>query len=132
MGELMVGLQSVVADARHGDEEFYLQRGCLVHGLEVIRFSCLDPETNRILQELIQETTHRINRMQKQNSENEVQQAQLAGETEVERQRATLIKAKAENDLKLASVDGEAAGLRLAQQALAFLNGLGVTALDTD
>merc|ERR1712113_798978 len=65
-------------------------------------------------------------------SENEVQQAQLAGETEVESQRATLIKAKAENDLKLASVDGEAAGLRLAQQALAFLNGLGVTALDTD
>jgi len=130
--ELMIGLQSIVAQARTNDEEFYLQRGCLVHGLEVIRFSCLDPETNRILQELIQETTNRINRMQKQNSENEVQQAQLAGETEVERQRATLIEAKAENDLKLASVDGEAAGLRLAQQALTFFNGLGATALDMD
>merc|ERR1712113_1216030 len=88
--------------------------------------------TNRILQELIQETTNRINRMQKQSSENEVQQAQLAGETEVESQRATLIKAKAENDLKLAAVDGEAAGLRLAQQALTFFNGLGATALDMD
>merc|ERR1711988_172310 len=70
--------------------------------------------------------------MQKQNSDNEVKQAQLAGETEVERQRATLIEAKAENDLKLASVDGEAAGLRLAQQALTFFNGLGVMSLDTD
>merc|ERR1712187_382886 len=128
----MTGLQSIVGEARAYDEEFYLQRGCLVHGLEVIRFSCLDPETNRILQELIQETTNRINRMQKQSSENEVQQAQLAGETEVESQRATLIKAKAENDLKLAAVDGEAAGLRLAQQALTFFNGLGATALDMD
>merc|ERR1719262_2053276 len=120
----MGGLQSMVSDAKTTDEDFYSQRGCRVHGLEVTRFTCLDPATNKILQELIQETTNRINRMQKQQSENEVREAQLAGETEVERHRADLIKVKAENDLKVASVDGEAAGLRLAQHAAAFFTGL--------
>jgi hypothetical protein len=122
--EFMGGLSSMVAEAKAADEEFYAQRGCCVHSLEVTRFTCVDPETNGTLQELIQETTNRINRMQKQNSENEVRQAQLSGEIEMEKQRANLMNAKSENDLKLASVEGEAAGQKLAQQAMTFFNSL--------
>ena len=35
-------------------------------------YQCVDAKTADILQEIIRETTNRINRMQKQNSENDV------------------------------------------------------------
>jgi len=43
-----------------------------IHSLEVTRYQCADQSTAAILEQIIQETTNRMNRLQKQESENEV------------------------------------------------------------
>merc|ERR1712146_731432 len=78
--------------------------------LEVTRYECADGKTATVLQEIIQETTNRINRMMKQKRDNEVEHEELT--------------AKIANEKLQASVEGEAEGTRLANNALAFLNQL--------
>ena len=53
-------MKSAAACARRGPE------------LQVTGYQCVDAKTAEILQEIIRETTNRINRMQKQESENDV------------------------------------------------------------
>jgi len=55
-----------------------------------------------LLQEIIRETTNRINALQKQRSENEVQSEKLAADLALEISRKKLVEAKAENDRVLA------------------------------
>merc|ERR1712110_1327357 len=57
-----------IVQAACGEDEFYRERGVTVHNLEVTRYECVDPKTSAVLQEIIQETTNRINRMQHQQS----------------------------------------------------------------
>merc|ERR1719506_1646684 len=110
--------------------------------MEVTSFECVDKETAAVLQEIIQETTNRINKLQAQQSANDVMAAKLAADVElekqrgegkaakvaadmhVEKQRLEYLKAKAENDKLEASMGGEAGGLILARQASTFMNGL--------
>merc|ERR1719440_1100645 len=117
----MIDFNKIVNDAAQTDSDFYSSRGVAVHSLEVTRYECADKTTSGVLQEIIQETTNRINRMQHQQSENEVGREKLAGEIEMEKQRTALISAKAENDRMLASTEGEADGLRLAKTAETFM-----------
>merc|ERR1711972_661579 len=49
-----------------------------------------------VLQEIIQETTNRINRLQQQKSENDVSREKMVGELEIEKERTALIQAKSE------------------------------------
>jgi len=109
------------ATSREGDE-FYAERGVTVHVVEVTRYACIDSKTSAVLQEIIQETTNRINRMQHQQSENDVMKEKLSGEIEIEKQRTELIQAKSDNDRMKAIVEGEAEGLRLSKKAQAFLS----------
>merc|ERR1712232_511877 len=95
--------------------------GVVVHNIEVTRYECVDTKTSAVLQEIIQETTNRINRMQQQQSENDVLKEQLKGETELEQKRKELIQAKSDNDRMKAIIEGEADGLRLAKNAQSFL-----------
>jgi len=59
---------------------FYTERGVEILSMEVTRYEPMDLKTAEVLQEIIQETTNRINRLQQQNSENDVQAAKLASD----------------------------------------------------
>merc|ERR1712070_932096 len=92
------------------------------HALEVTRYACADAKTSAVLQEIIQETTNRINRMQKQQSDNDVQRERMVGEIEVEKQKTALVQARCDNDRMRAIIEGEAEGLRIAKNASTFLS----------
>merc|ERR1712083_82346 len=94
----MAHFNEIVTDATSSDDKFYKERGVIVHNVEVTRYECVDKKTSAVLQEIIQETTNRINRMQQQQSENDVLKEQLDGEIVLERRRNELIQAKSDND----------------------------------
>ena len=75
--QFMASFNAIVSRAAATDAAFYEQRGVRLHGLEVVRYECADGKTAGVLQEIIQETTNRINRLQKQKSENEVTKPSL-------------------------------------------------------
>jgi len=120
--QFMASFNSIVARAAETDVAFYERRGVRLHGLEVVRYECIDGKTAGVLQEIIQETTNRINRLQKQKSENEVEAERLHSQIDIERQRKQLIEAKTANEKLQASVEGESEGTRLARSTIAFLD----------
>merc|ERR1711920_564176 len=83
---------------------------------------CVDARTSEVLQEIIQETTNRMGRMQQQASQNEIAEAKLAGLIDIERKRTELIEAQTDNEKKRATMEGEAQGLLLANSALSFFD----------
>lgn len=89
--------------------------------VEVRSISCKDPETQRILMEIIQETTNRLNQLQKQESSNEVQIRQIQGEFEAEQLKGQLLELRREHAKTEATSQGEAEAIRVR----AFLDGLG-------
>merc|ERR1712100_568886 len=141
----MNGFNNIVDSAfkAQATDGFYLERGVEVKSMEVTSFECVDKETAAVLQEIIQETTNRINKLQAQQSANDVMAAKLAADVELEKQRGDVraakvnadiqvekqrleyLKTKAENDKLEASMGGEASGLTLAKKASTFLAGLG-------
>lgn len=103
------------------DSTFYDERGVKLHAVEVRSIACKDQETQRILQEIIQETTNRINLLQKQESENEVRLRQIDGEIEAEGLRRRLLEARRENVRAEALMEGEGEAAKVG----AFFEGLG-------
>lgn len=103
------------------EDTFYSDRGMVVHAVEVRSVACKDPDTQRILQEIIQETTNRLNRLQQQESENEIQLKQLHGQIESEQVRGDLLQIQRDHSRTEALIDGEAE----AQKVQAFFDGLG-------
>ena len=100
---------------------FYQQRGVLIHSLEVTGYRCAEPSTAAILEQIIQETTNRMNRLQQQESENEVQLQQIRGDIEEERARKELLEVQIENS----NARSEMEGLGEAERLGAFLEKLG-------
>merc|ERR1712216_1066303 len=78
------------------------------------------------------ETTNRINRMLKQQSDNEVLREKVAGQIEVEKQKTDLVQAQCDNDRMRAVIEGEADGLKLAKSASTFFSVLSETLPDDD
>jgi hypothetical protein len=107
--------------------DFYLVRGVELQSMELSRFDCADSETAGILQQIIQETTNRINRLTAQESENEVKAAKLNMDIKLEKQRSELIQTLAENERLQSQMRGEADGMKLVRGATAFLDGLNET-----
>ena len=103
-----------------GDKTFYDERGIQLHAVEVRSIASKDPATQRVLQEIINETTNRINRLQKQESENEVKLKRLQGDIESEEVRGQLLEIKRKNS----QTEGEMSGVTEAERIQAFLNGL--------
>lgn len=103
------------------DDTFYTERGVKLHAVEVRSIACKDADTQRVLQEIIRETTNRLNRLQKQASENEVKVKQLSGEIESEEMRQKLLDVKRQNVLAAAQMNGEAEAVKVK----AFFEGLG-------
>jgi len=128
----MVEFNEIVMKSAGTDDKFYNDRGVVVHNLEVTRYECVDKQTSKVLQEIIQETTNRINRMQQQQSQNDVLKEKMSGDIAIEKQRAELIKTKGDNDRLQAYAEGEANGLTLAKSASTFISVLGEVLPDDD
>ena len=103
------------------DDRFYEERGVKLHAVEVRSISCKDDATQKVLQEIIQEATNRLSRLQKQESENEIQIKQLNGEIESEELRRGLLEIKQKNAQAAAIMEGKSEALRVRF----FMNGLG-------
>jgi len=115
--------QVVHAAVIANDDQFYVERGVRLNAIEVRSIACKDPETQRILQEIIQETTNRLNRLQKQASENEVQLQHIQGDIEAEQMKSQLLDLQREHARTQALSRGEAE----AERVRTFLSGLGDT-----
>lgn len=112
----------VVGDAVLDDSSrFYVDRGVRLLAVEVRYIQCKDEATQQVLQDIIQETTNRINRLQKQESENEVKVRQVQGEIETESRRAALLEIQRSNTRLMGMIEGE----HEAERLQAFLKGLG-------
>jgi hypothetical protein len=119
----LADFNNLVRDAVLGDGEqsFYAERGVRIRAVEVRSIACKDPETQQILMEIIQETTNRLNRLQKQESENEVRVKELEGAIEAETSRGELLSTRRDHEVMKARTDGEAE----AERVLRFFEGLG-------
>lgn len=130
----MSGFNGIVMDAFRvqASDGFYEERGVELLSMGVTRFDCAEPETARVLQHIIQETTNRINRLTAQESENDVRAAALNANITLERQRTEFITAKAENHRLESQMHGEAEGMQLVRSANAFIGGLSETIPEVD
>lgn len=95
------------------NDAFYSDRGVQIHSVEVRSVTCKEASTQQILQEIIQETTNRLNRLQKQQSENEVMLNKVKGDYDVESQKGELLKVKLENAVKEARIIGESEAMKI-------------------
>jgi len=86
---------------------------------KVVFRTLLDPEVEGIVK-IIKETTDRLNRLQKQASENEVKLYKMKGDIEEEKMKGDLLKIKHDHHRAKALMEGEAE----ADEIKAFLKGL--------
>merc|ERR1719261_745711 len=107
--DFMDNFNGIAAEAHREDDEFYTRRGVKIHTLEVTAYRCADASTAHILEQIIQETTNRMNRLSQQESENEVKMFAMSGEIEQETRRADLLKVMQRHKLMQAANEGEAA-----------------------
>lgn len=120
--DFLASFNSIIRDAIFIEEDnFYWERGVNLQAVEVRSIDCKAPETQKILQEIIQETTNRINQIQKQESENEVKIKKIKGEILVENMKGELLEIRRERSLTEASIAGEAE----AEKVKAFMELLG-------
>lgn len=110
-----------IAESVHKeDDAFYTLRGVRIHTLEVSGYRCAEMSTAQILEQIIQETTNRMNRLQQQESENEIRLFQIKGEIEMERAKKELLDVQEANSNASAAMEG----LAEAQKVKSFLAGL--------
>jgi hypothetical protein len=130
----MSGFNKIVQKAATAESSsgFYVDRGVELQSIELTRFDCTDEETADILQQIIKETTNKINRLTVQESENEVKAAALAAEIDLERRRTELIRTQAENERLQAEMRGVATGVQLAKSASGFIAGLNASVPNVD
>merc|ERR1719297_10854 len=108
--------------AKHAlkDIEFFTVRGLRVNAFDIGRYYCADKSTSEILEQIIQETTNRMNRLSQAESENEVNLFRTQGQTEQIRLNSTLLELQHEQTQKEALISGKSEADRVA----AFLKSL--------
>jgi len=90
--DFMTQFNSIAKQVHESDQsDFYVKRGVKIHSLEVTGFRCAEQSTAQILEQIIQETTNRMNRLQMQESQNEVQLREIRGDIDEEKARSELI-----------------------------------------
>jgi len=89
--EFMETLHEIAAKVFKQNPDFYDKRGVKVHSLEVTGYKCADRSTSEILEQIIQETTNRMNRLSQQESENEVQMFKTNGMISQEKEMKELL-----------------------------------------
>lgn len=115
--EFMDQFNDIALQAAKADDTFYTQRGIKIHSLEVTRYACADKSTSLILEQIIAETTNRMNRLSCQESENEVKLAQLHGQEEQEKAKSSVLAIQQRHQIELARAEGVAE----AEKCLSFL-----------
>lgn len=135
LGNFMLSMSSISSEASESQrrDTFYTNRGIEVDSIEITAFEVADSTTSQILQDIILETTERINRLQKQTSSDEIAAARLIGDIKLERKRTQLVIYRATNELLRAEMAGDIEGLRRLGFANTFIGGLNVSvpSLDT-
>jgi len=122
--EFMLQFNKIAEKVHQNDNSnFYDQRGVKIHSLEVTGYRCAENSTALILEEIIQETTNRMNRLQQQESENEIQLKQIRGDIEEERARAELLQIQTDNSNARSKMEG----LAEAERVKSFLLDLSTT-----
>lgn len=102
------------------DTNFYDTRGVKIHSLEVTSYSCAERRTAEVLDQIIQETTNRMNRLSQAESENEVNLFRMQGQIEQEKLNGDLLKIQYQHSRDESEVSGRAEAKRIA----AFMDGL--------
>jgi len=118
--EFMEKLHMVSSSIHAEDKSFYDSRGVTIHSLEVTRYNCAEQRTSEVLQQIIEETTNRLNRLSKAESENEVAIFKMQGEIEQGKLMTELNVLKH----KQAQDDARVAGAAEADRCSAFMQGL--------
>ncbi|CAD7940437.1 unnamed protein product [Amoebophrya sp. A120] len=104
--QFMSDFNVIAAEAHRHDDTFYKQRGCKIHSLEVTGYHCAESKTAEVLGQIIQETTNRMNRLQKQESESEVQLSKIKGQIAEEEARKSLLAIQTENSNARMAMEG--------------------------
>merc|ERR1712173_265206 len=99
---------------------FYGDRGVKIHSLEVTRYKCADTRTSEVLQQIIEETTNRLNRLSQAESENEVKMFRMQGQIEQETLNGQLLQIQHEH----AQIEAQVGDAAEAARVQAFVNGL--------
>merc|ERR1719152_621731 len=118
--EFMEELHALAKKVYQDDQEFYKNRGLAIHSLEITSFHCADPSTRAILEQIIQETTNRMNRLSQAESEAEVNHFKTQGQIDQEEAASKLLEIQHAHKQEQAKVEGKAE----ADKAIAFLKGL--------
>ncbi len=119
--EFMGKFNAIASEVHESDaSNFYGQRGVKIHSLEVTGYHCAERSTAAILEQIIQETTNRMNKLQQQESENEVQLQAIRGDIEEEKAMSELIKIQTEN----CEAKSKMEGLSEAEKVKSFLEQL--------
>jgi len=127
--EFMTKFNAIAEEVHQGDtSDFYTQRGVNIHSLEVTGYRCAERSTAAILEQIIQETTNRMNKLQQQESENEVQLKEIHGDIQEEMAMAELIKIQTENSNAKARMQGLAEAEKVKSFLAASLPGLELSA----
>lgn len=118
--EFMEQLHIVSRQVFEEDPEFYSSRGVKIHSLEVTKYSCSEKRTSEVLQQIIEETTNRLNRLSQAESENEVKMFKMQGQIEQEKLNGELLSIQHEH----AKNDAEVSGCAEAERVGAFIKRL--------
>mmetsp|Transcript_38068 Transcript_38068/g.89106 ORF Transcript_38068/g.89106 Transcript_38068/m.89106 type:complete len:792 (+) Transcript_38068:93-2468(+) len=118
--EFMEDLSAISVQVFEQDVDFYSSRGVKVHSLEVTRYQCADESTSEVLQQIIQETTNRMNRLSQAESENEVSLFRMQGQIEQQKLQGELLEIQHEH----ARAEAKVAGAAEADRVSSFMAGL--------
>jgi len=118
--EFMQTLHTIAKSVHEDEPDFYTKRGVQVQSLEITRYHCADRSTSEILEQIIQETTNRMNRLSQQESENEVKLFRMQGQIQQEKMKGDLLKIQQEHQEQEMHVNGTSE----AQRISAFMDGL--------
>lgn len=118
--EFMDDLNLISQKVHTDNHEFYSSRGVKVLSLEVTRYACAEESTSEVLQQIIQETTNRMNRLSQAESENEVKLYKMQGQIEQEKLNGELLEIQHQHAQDEARVTGSSE----ASSLVAFLTGL--------
>lgn len=116
----MQDLHSISKTIFDADLSFYERRGVKIHSLEVTRYHCKEARTSEVLQQVIEETTNRLNRLSQAESENEVKIFRMHGQIEQEKLNSELLEIQHSHTKDEAAVSGAAEAKRVA----AFMDAL--------
>jgi len=119
----MEELHTISETVHQGDYAFYESRGVKIFSLEVTRYKCSEQRTSEVLQQIIEETTNRLNRLSQAESENEVKIFRMQGQIEQEKLNNELLEIQHRHTHDEARVAGSAEAAR----AAAFMEGLAET-----